>query len=989
MNLHLPQSFMARNELKRIANVKDNIISAKNSVTQIKPQQDAVAGSYLLTTAENDIPYGTACNILSRVSSKKKYDIKKTKSVTGHELFSYIIPDGINIYKKGKFKIEDGIFKKGVLNKKTLTSSNESILNYIWERYGVNKTTDFINDSQRLILEYLYYQGLTIGFQDCIINDDATEKMNKIMNTKLLEMENYITEMENDINDVSPDIIENTISSTLNTIATNMLSLINKNLDNSNNLYKFVNSGSKGSEMNLLQMMGFLGQIMIKNKRIKKSVNKRTLPMFHKDDDTPTARGFIKSNFLNGLSPPEFFFHISAGRVGLIATAISTAKTGYIQRRLVKALEDLYVHYDGTVRTAKGVIIQRLYGENGFDQLMQVDLEIPLIRYSNNDIVTNLLLTKDEIKTLASKTKTTDKEIKSIESKLYDEYVKMRDELRSIYQESTYNYKTLPDTFKSPVNLNRLTQDHSNKKCKYNLKPKYIIDEIEKLVLDNDIKLILSSKNIEDEMGIKFLFRLSLYTYLSPKKCVFEYKMDKENFDNLLRETKELYIRSIVNVGEMVGNISAQSIGEPTSQMTLDVKHSAGKGGSSDSAQRGVPRIEELLTNNKNIKTPQMVVYFDESISQDRNIINKINSHFKYLTISELINSVEILYDSKSNNDIDKLIASDKVTNPFFINNEKTDIDNLPFIFRIVFNIEKMMAKETTILDIKTKIISHWYNITNNKKIVGKIEKEIEKLVSKMAVLGGDNIIHIRFNMTEYNMNILNNFLNVVLNCISLKGVDNITDTDINEERRITFDKETGEEKLEKENVIVTSGINIDKLLDFKGIDHTRSYCNHVREIYRYYGIEAVKSLLLFEFRATFNAGGGKDINYSHLSVLIDFMTHTGSIVSIERDGLGKLNVDPIAKASFEKTVQQFRDSALYNKIDYLQSTASKLALGKVVNGGTGAFRLIMDLDKIMNSEFTLNKSSTRSDVIPLETEPIILDILKYGINETNFYMPN
>ena len=165
-----------------------------------------------------------------------------------------------------------------------------------------------------------------------------------------------------------------------------------------------------------------------------------------------------------------------------------------------------------------------------------------------------------------------------------------------------------------------------------------------------------------------------------------------------------------------------------------------------------------------------------------------------------------------------------------------------------------------------------------------KNEKEIFSRINRMAILSSsysnkEQIIHIRFSMSTFNYGILTDFMKLVLNIIPLKGVSGIEETDITQERNVLFDKD-GNEKVIKENVVVTSGINLGDLKSFKGIDHTRTRCNDILTTYKLYGIEAARNMLIFELKTTFNSAGASDINYNHMALLVDFMTHTGDITS-------------------------------------------------------------------------------------------------------------
>lgn len=157
-----------------------------------------------------------------------------------------------------------------------------------------------------------------------------------------------------------------------------------KSLTEYNNLKAMVVSGSKGSNINISQVIACVGQQNVEGKRIPFGFRKRTLPHFIKDDYGPESRGFVENSYLAGLTPSEFYFHAMGGREGLIDTAVKTAETGYIQRRLIKAMESVMVHYDGTVRNSVGQLIQLRYGEDGLCGEMVEFQTLPTVKLSNN-----------------------------------------------------------------------------------------------------------------------------------------------------------------------------------------------------------------------------------------------------------------------------------------------------------------------------------------------------------------------------------------------------------------------------------------------------------------------------------------------------------------------------------------------------------------------------------------------------------------------------
>merc|ERR1711871_1295249 len=407
MNLFVPQSIQTQLELELIANVKKQIILAKDSNPIIGCKQDALVGAYHLTLPSTRISGEEAMSILMYTSADKYANLDKKKEDTGDQIFSYIIPKGINSVKYNDdgnviFEIKDGEILKGKLDKSSLSYKKNSIIHYIWDKFGADKTRKFIDDTQRLILNYLMMSGQTVGFGDTLIDDKLLDNIRSIINTKTLEINHQITEMENDSTLMNIGLFEDTMSGDLNTIGGNISKMVADQLDPMNNFALMSRSGSKGSSLNIGQIMGCLGQQIVDSKRIQKRINNRTLPHFHQNDDTPYARGFVKSSYVDGLKAQELFFHTMGGREGLIDTAIKTAVTGYISRKLIKGMEDIHIEYDGTVRNANGTIIQYCYGDNGCNQSIQTEIKLLTLPLDNKKVEEKFNFTSKEIKEISN-----------------------------------------------------------------------------------------------------------------------------------------------------------------------------------------------------------------------------------------------------------------------------------------------------------------------------------------------------------------------------------------------------------------------------------------------------------------------------------------------------------------------------------------------------------------------------------------------------------
>ena len=154
--------------------------------------------------------------------------------------------------------------------------------------------------------------------------------------------------------------------------------ILKKNLPRHNAALIMAICGSKGSNINLSQMIACVGQQTVNGRRMPNGFFNRSLPHFEPYSKYAEAKGFVKNSFFTGLTAPEFFFHTMGGREGLVDTAVKTAETGYMQRRLMKSMEDLIVRYDKTVRSGEETIIQFTYGDDGLDPMFMDDEKLPV-----------------------------------------------------------------------------------------------------------------------------------------------------------------------------------------------------------------------------------------------------------------------------------------------------------------------------------------------------------------------------------------------------------------------------------------------------------------------------------------------------------------------------------------------------------------------------------------------------------------------------------
>ena len=301
---------------------------------------------------------------------------------TGKQILSLAIPSGINIVRKSEppapnpvaddgMLVKNGEILYGIVAKPVVRSAQGGLVHVVFREKGPEAFCTLFSGLQMIVNYWLFHNGFSIGIGDTIVETTMDHISNRIATTKA-KVYKFIEQGRRDGIKPKPGMmiresLESEVNAELNKARDNTGRHAEKSSKNDNNVKQMVIAGSKGSFINISQTSACAGQQSVEGKRIPFGFKHRTLPHFAKDDYSPEARGFVENSYLRGLTPQEFFFHAMAGREGLIDTAVKTAETGYIQRRLVKALEDVSVCYDGAARNSLGDILQFVYGEDGMD----------------------------------------------------------------------------------------------------------------------------------------------------------------------------------------------------------------------------------------------------------------------------------------------------------------------------------------------------------------------------------------------------------------------------------------------------------------------------------------------------------------------------------------------------------------------------------------------------------------------------------------------
>ncbi|MQM18247.1 hypothetical protein Taro_051232 [Colocasia esculenta] len=960
MNMHVPQSFETRAEVLELMMVPKCIVSPQSNRPVMGIVQDTLLGCRKLTKRDTFIEKDVFMNILmwwedfdGKIPAPAIY--KPRPLWTGKQVFNLIIPRQINVIRhsawhdeneKGfitpgdtEVRIERGELLSGILCKKTLGTSAGSIIHVIWEEVGPDAACKFLGHTQWLVNYWLLQNGFSIGIGDAIADARTMEGINETISRAKNDVKDLIRRAQEKQLEAEPgrtmmESFENKVNQVLNRARDDAGSKAQKSLSESNNLKAMVTAGSKGSFINISQMTACVGQQNVEGKRIPFGFIGRTLPHFTKDDYGPESRGFVENSYLRGLTPQEFFFHAMGGREGLIDTAVKTSETGYIQRRLVKAMEDIMVMYDGTVRNSLGDVIQFLYGEDGMDAVWIEGQKLEILkmnktefdavfRYEMDDEHWNprymLPEHAEDLKTIGEFKGVFDAEL----HKLAADRHQLGAEIAT----------TGDVTWPLPVNLKRLVWN-AQKMFKVDLRrpsdmhPMEIVEAVDKL--QERLKVVPGDDvlSTEAQKNATLFFGILLRSTFASKRVMNDYRLTREAFDWVVGEIESRFLQSLVAPGEMIGCIAAQSIGEPATQMTLNTFHYAGV--SAKNVTLGVPRLREIINVAKKIKTPSLSVFLKPEVSRTKELAKEVQCAMEYTTLRSVTQATEVWYDP----DPKKTIIEDDVDFVAAYCDMPDDEVSLemasPWLLRIELNREMMVDKKLSMSTIAQKInlefdddVTCIFNDDNAEKLILRLRiMNNDAPKGELEDEGPDDDVFLK--KIESNM----------LTEMALRGIPDINKVFIKPVKVNKFDEEEGF-KVATEWGLDTEGVNLLAVMCHQDVDATRTTSNHLIEVIEVLGIEAVRRALLDELRAVISFDGSY-VNYRHLAILCDTMTYRGHLMAITRHGINRNDTGPLMRCSFEETVDILLDAAVYAETDNAKGVTENIMLGQLAPIGTG-----------------------------------------------------
>ncbi|GLI67975.1 hypothetical protein VaNZ11_012311 [Volvox africanus] len=971
MNMHVAQTHETRAEMRELMMVPRNIVSPQANKPVMGIVQDSLLGTRLMTKRdifiEKDVFMNTIMGIEDWDGTVPMPTILKPKPLwTGKQIFSMFIPD-VNLKNKSAWYkdtdvpdmsvddsqvlIRSGELLTGALCKKTVGNGAGGLVHLTWLEHGPHAARGFINNVQRTVNYWLLQHGMSIGIGDTVADAKTMTKVNEIIEEAKRKVKEVVEKYQQNALEAQPgrtihESFEAQVNQVLNKCRDDAGKAAYMSVDLANNIIKMVTAGSKGSNINISQMMGCVGQQNVEGKRIPFGFQNRTLPHFNKDDLGPEARGFVGNSYLRGLTPQEFFFHAMGGREGLIDTAVKTASTGYIQRRLVKAMEDMVVRYGGTVRNSQGDVVQFLYGEDGMDA---VRIESQTFEYLKWDPVkvdkvyrvdTSRDMPPDWLSGDEYESLRTDPES---EQALREEMAQLKEDLRVLREEVL---TTGDEKVNIPLNLSRLIW---NAQTKFGCKPhrpgwtglpvKEVVVKVQDLCRRLVVVVGSDGLSVEAQRNATIMFHSMVRMHLATKRVLSEYKLNQKAFDWLLGEIETRFFLALAHPGECVGTVAAQSLGEPTTQMTLNTFHFAGV--SAKNVTLGVPRLTELINLAKNIKTPTLTVHLLPGLRENKDRAKEVQAKLEYTCFRNVVKTTEIWYDPVDpSNPNQTIIGEDEeMLSSYYDLAGEEDFQVLPrlshWLLRFEMNRGTMLDKGLTLGAVQKALQDEWEDFIN----VLVNDDNAEKLIMRIRVIKTEEASKDESaDPTEDTML----KLSAAIMDVRLHGVPNIRKVFIRAENQHIYDRERGMFRKYEEWILDTEGINLEQVLAFEGVDPRRTMSNSIIEVLEVLGIEAARAALLKEVRNVISFDGSY-VNYRHLACLVDIMTCKGCLMAITRHGINRNGNGPLTQCSFEETVDILYRAAMFGERDRLTGVSDNIMMGNMCPLGTGAFDLLLD----------------------------------------------
>ncbi|WWD21358.1 hypothetical protein CI109_105842 [Kwoniella shandongensis] len=905
MNLHVPQTEEARTEALELMSVKKNLVTPRNGEPIIAAIQDFITASYLLSRRDRLYDRQQFTQIASYLGDGiLKIDLpppviwKPVRMWTGKQIFNLLMRPNkdskvlVNLEAKCRTNIEpakadrfppdmspnDGYLviqnseiMCGVFDKNTVGDGKKnSVFGVILRDYGPEEAAIAMNRLAKLAARWLANIGFSLGINDVIPGPVLHASKDARVEKAYVQCDEYIDLAKKGLLENSPGCdqeatLEQKISKTLSDVREAVGKTCMQELSRHNAPLIMATCGSKGSVINVAQMVACVGQQIIAGSRVPNGFQDRSLPHFKKKSKNPPSKGFVRNSFFSGLTPTEFLFHAISGREGLVDTAVKTAETGYMARRLMKALEDLSTHYDLSVRNSVGGVVQFQYGDDMLD---------PACLEGDATPVEYVRSWSHACRVAGRKGRALyPYEVRQIASRIYPESIVVtppspqpvkRGRGKQVVREPT------------PPPIPALPIEWAGCHSKYRENTyHFIVDKIVKaMVVQRQARGMPDADDAE--MAEEYE---DLLTSDDPAiRAVLENanKVTEAQLTFFLEDCRIRYLRAKIEPGSTVGAVGAQSIGEPGTQMTLKTFHFAGV--ASMNVTLGVPRIKEIINAAKVISTP--IITAEMAIPTSETAARIVKGRIEKTILGDIASVIEESW-TNANAYIEIHIDMDAVR-------------------RLQLEITLESIKWALVAAPKLKIPEGSIHVaTKTSRVRLWIDEPAKDKDNKSLGI---------YERLKY--------LKRAIPSVQVKGLPAVD--------RGVVSKDEKDERIHR---LLLTGYGLSEVMGTEGVDGLKTKTNHVMETQKVLGIEAARQTIYNEIQTTMQSHG-MSIDPRHVMLLGDVMTYKGEVLGITRFGVQKMKDSVLMLASFEKTTDHLFDASLFSKKDEIQGVSECIIMG-------------------------------------------------------------
>jgi DNA-directed RNA polymerase III subunit RPC1 len=1037
MNLHVPQTEEARTEAVQLMGVKHNIVTPKNGEPIISAIQDFVTAAYLLSSLDNFYDRKTfIATCLGMLEEDTRFDlpapsILKPQSLwTGKQVFNILMRPNhksdvrVNIdaqcrdFKKAHYNdlkepsqflhrdlqddgflcIRNSEVLCGRMDKATIGAGKKNSVFYVLYRdFGPDAAAQGMNRLSKLCARWLSLQGFSVGINDVTPTPNLTQLKAETVRAAFKACDKNADDLKEGRLKREPGLdekgtLEGKEIKALNDVRTQLSTLLAGELSIRNSPMVMATSGSKGSTVNVAQMVVTLGQQDIEGKRIANGFQDRTLPHFPKHGRTPQSKGFVSNSFFSGLNPSEFVFHAVGGRVGLVDTAVKTAETGYMSRRLMKSLEDLSVGYEEFVRNSASNIVQFRFGGDNLDPVDMEGSAVPVnfertfahVESTTFDMAEKGML-PDEIRNRTSDL-LRERRTKTTRTTLLGERLADDLDIEDIHTERH------ADLLEGERNFLQTVDDfvrHKADSFAASRQEKEYVAVASPAVNPKKAKAKTSAQTRRNAASRQPLVK-AIALPSTADRFDLTSKISRTTLEMFVTSCLEKYRAAQVEPGHAVGAVGAQSIGEPGTQMTLKTFHFAGVAGMS--LTQGVPRIKEIINASKEISTPIITCNLvrqgiDRSIPEQfgrivkgriealylEDVAEKIDivwfkSLFGLLSIQISLETISSLALDLTVGDICKSIKKHrrfkaKGIEIYVQGNDRVvlQLDGKPETKRAsASKLEESQGREPFLR------LQHLKRLLPYVHVLGYV-RAVRAVVTAQDDPNSDEIRKAQASIAEG----ARKDEDIVADAkMEEDGEIEITDTRTKKGKgkgaKKTKIKQDPDIKKEEDEMalsekpqanlaassaqppkaiqmhkVMVEGYGLRECMNTDGVDPYKTSTNSIIETLQVLGIEAARTKIVKEMQEV-----TKDLSIDprHMALLADVMTYKGEVLGITRFGLAKMRDSVLQLASFEKTADHVFDAGSAGKIDPIEGVSECVIVGKTMGVGTGSAQVVRNM---------------------------------------------